>query len=652
MELTRLKLVFMGLALILASSLMAQKQLARKAGFTQPTVATECFDALPAAPVNPVAVNPVNIEFPVSFRSGMEFPIGTTVYDLQSNNSVDDRTSRGPDGSLMAVWTMGFDDAGGYPDRGTGYNRATDGTWGDPPAQRLEASTRIGWPSHVVTESGTEVIISHSSADKLHVVRREAGSNSWEESDIPSGIYAENGGPGLLWPRATASGEVVHVLAITQPIANGGAEYEGVDGHPLYYRSSDGGATWDMVDVILPGLDNTALVDNSGDAYAIDSRGETVAVGFFNNWSDQILMKSTDGGATWNKTIMHDFPLELYVQDEGYSVEDLPPYEEDNPAISNGANASHSDSLAILTSDECGAIVVNYDGTVHAFWGRMFVTDGDLTDGNTSFYPTISGLMYWNESFGPDSSRLLTDVLDLNGNDTLDIDSGDNIAAYEASLTSQPSAGVDAQGNIYLAYASVMEGERYLNIEDNQQYRHVYIMASPDGGETWTDPYEVIHEEVVFEPDLVDFVEAVFPAMASDVGGTIDLTYQGDFRPGLSQRGDNDIAETNFINHVPLTPEEIGLVKTEEVVHADFFQLNVQPNPASNEAIVSFELENKARFTLSLHNLMGQKVADLAGAQGFGHNQLRFDVSHLQPGAYIVRLQADDKVAATKLMVQ
>ena len=641
MELTRLKLFLMGLALVFASAVSAQKQLARKAGLNTPALATPCFDALPALSQAPPAVNPVNVQFPVSFRSGREFPIGTTIYDLQSNNSVDDRTSRGADGSLMAVWTMGFDDLGGYPDRGTGYNRATAGAWGDQPTQRLEASTRIGWPSHVVTESGTEVVISHSSADKLHVVRRTAGGNGWEESDIPSGVYAENGGPGLLWPRATASGEVIHVLAITQPIANGGAEYEGVDGHPLYFRSSDGGATWDMVDVIIPGLDNTTLVANSGDSYAIDARGETVAVGFFNNWNDQMLMKSTDGGASWSKTVMHDFPLDLYVQDQGYSMEDLPPYDPDQP-----------DSLAILTSDECGAVLVDHNGMAHAFWGRMYILDDDLTDGNTSFFPGTSGLYYWNETFGPDSSRLITDVIDLNGNDTLDIETADNIASYEASLTSQPSAGIDANGNIYLAYAGVMEGERYLNIEDNQHYRHVYVMASPDGGETWTDPYDIINEEVAIEPDLVDFVEAVFPAMATNLGETIELTYQGDFRPGMSERGDMDIAETNYINYVPLTPEQVGLVKTVEVAPAGFFQLALQPNPAGSEVMASFDLKSPTPFTLSLHNLMGQKVADLAGAQGFGHNQLRFDVSHLQPGAYIVRLQADDKVAATKLMVQ
>ncbi|MCB0586007.1 MAG: T9SS type A sorting domain-containing protein [Phaeodactylibacter sp.] len=641
MKLTRLKIMLMSLAFILSGSVMAQKRLARKAALNTPVIASECLDALPVLPDDPVAVHPLNVQMPVSFRSGTEYPVGTTIYDLQSNNSVDDRTSRGPDGSLMAIWTMGFDNAGGYSDRGTGYNRTTDGAWGDQPTQRLEASTRIGWPSHVVTESGTEVIISHSSANHLHVVRREAGSSTWEEFDIPSAIYPEDGGPGLLWPRATVSGEVVHVLCITQPIANGGAEYEGVDGHPLYYRSSDGGATWDKVDVILPGLDNTALVANSGDSYAVDARGDNVAIGFFNNWSDQILMKSTDGGENWTKTIMHDFPLELYVQDSGYSFEDLPPYDPDQP-----------DSLAILTSDECGAVVLDHQGMAHVFWGRMYIMDDDLTDGNTSFFPGTSGLHYWNETFGPDSSRVITDVIDLNGNDTLDINSVDEIASYEASLSSQPSAGVDAQGNIYLAYASVMEGEQYLNTDDNQHYRHVYIMASADNGETWTDPYDIINEDVVVEPDLVDYVEAVFPAMASDVSGTIDLTYQGDFRPGMSVRGDMDIAETNFINHVPLTPEQIGLVKTEEAVEPGFFQLEVLPNPATSEVITRFTLKRNAPYTLGLYNMMGQNVAGGADARGEMQNELRFDVSNLPKGIYFIRLQAEDKVAVTKLMVQ
>ena len=602
--------------------------------------AEKCVDPFPDAPVDPTSVNPVNVQIPVSFRSGTEYPIGSTTYDLQSNNSVDDRISRGPNGEIYGAWTMSLTQD--YGDRGSGYNKTTDGAWGDQPTARVE-SVRIGWPSHVVTASGTEMLISHAGAPAVHVARREAGSDTWSEYDIPSDILPGNGGPGILWPRATASGENVHVIAISYPIANGGSEYAGVDGHPLYYRSTDGGVTWDKVDIILPGLDSTSINSGTADGYAIDSRGNTVAVLFTEGWSDVILMKSEDNGETWTKTVLNDFPLDRYVIDAGYTYEDLPPFDE---------AAGQPDSLAILSNDEAGAVIIDNDGMVHAFWGRMWVQDDDLTDGNWTFYPGTGGIAYWNETFGPDSIRTIADVEDLNGNDTLDIASIDNIANYGVSLTSHPSAGIDAYGNIYLAYSAVMEGDAFFNLEDNQHYRHIYLTASPDGGATWTAPYDIINEDIVLEPDLIAFTEAVFPALARDVGENVELIYQQDFRPGLAVQGDMDPYEVNFINFVSVPLVDLGIVRTEEPVQPEFFQLEVQPNPARDEAWASFELERNARYTLSLHNLMGRKVADVDTDDAFGHSLQRIDLSGLPAGLYLVRLQAEDKVAVAKVMVQ
>ncbi|MCO6491074.1 MAG: T9SS type A sorting domain-containing protein [Phaeodactylibacter sp.] len=656
MKLTRLLTMVAIFAMASSVTVFGQSKL-KRSSLMKPATAERCVEPFLDVPADAVTANPVDVQMPVSFRAGSEFPIGATTYDLQSNNSVDDRISRSSGGELHGTWTFSLNGDVAAPDRGSGYNSTTGGVWGDQPIQRVE-SVRIGWPSHVVTESGTECLISHVGAPAVHVARRTAGSATWSEADIPSNILPANGGVGILWPRATASGENVHVIAISYPIANGGGLYEGVDGHPLYYRSTDGGATWDKVDVILPGLDNTSIVGGTADGYAIDSRGDVVAVAFFEGWSDVILMKSEDNGETWTKTVVHDFPLDLYQLDEVYTVDDLPPYEEDHPAVLNGENADGSDSLAILSNDEAGAVIIDPNGMVHVFWGRMYVTDADFTDGTSNFYPTSSGVMYWNETYGADSSRIIADVVDINGNDTLDI-VGDNVSSYFCSLTGQPNAGVDEFGNIYLAYTNVMEGDRYLAIEDNQYYRHVFVTTSTDGGETWSDPYDAINPDVVFEPDLVDFYEAVFPSVTSNVDtASMDILYQQDFRPGLAVRGDMDPFETSFINHISLSPrEDLGIEfptsgTKEETVQADYFKLEVQPNPARNEALVSFELKNNAQYSLSLLNLMGQKVADIETANGFSANQVRINVGNLNQGVYLLRLQAEDKVAVTKLMVR
>ena len=612
-------------------------KLVRPAALNTPAVKHTCPEILPTAPsvvqVQPAPVRPPSSS-PVAFRANREVLIGFTTYDIQTNNGICNRVSVGPDGRIMGTWIKG-DEPASYPDRGTGYNTNPDGVWGDPPADRIEAATRTGWPNHVVTASGGEFVVAHTGANDLHISRKAAGSSAWEESDIPTQTPS-----GLLWPRAAGSGETVHVLAITTPIDFGASgPYNGVDGHPLYFRSPDGGATWDVVDFAIPGLDSTALAFVGPDVYTINARGETVVVGLFHGFSDIMIFKSTDNGDTWTQFILKDFPIDKYVEDSGYSFEDLPPYDPDQP-----------DSLAILSTDGAGAVAIDHDGMVHAFWGRMYVLDTP-GDGATNYYPGVSGLMYWNESFGPDSSRQITDVVDLNGNDTIDIETGDQISGYNVGLTSFPTAGVDADGNLYLTYLGIMESMDFFNEEDQQFYRHVYVMASQDGGETWTEPYDIINADIVAEPDLVNFVESAFPAMAPDVGETINIVYQADFRPGTAVGQDADEPVENFINFVALPREDL-VSKAEEAVQPEFFQMAVQPNPANNEALVSFELDNNAQYSLSMLDIMGRKVADIETANGFANNQVRVNVSNLTPGVYLLRLQAENKVAVAKLMVQ
>ena len=50
-----------------------------------------------------------------------ESTIGTTYYDLQTNKALSNRFYLYADGTMGAVWTMGFQSSD-FPDRGTGYN--------------------------------------------------------------------------------------------------------------------------------------------------------------------------------------------------------------------------------------------------------------------------------------------------------------------------------------------------------------------------------------------------------------------------------------------------------------------------------------------------------------------------------------------------
>ena len=163
---------------------------------------------------------------------------------------------------------------------------------------------RSGWPT-LTTASGKEIIISHSTDNNnLQVLtRNNINTGPWTQQAVPNNLT--NGY--LVWNRATIGGqnrEYVHMIAVTAPTVFGNAAFNGLDGALLYYRSPDGGTTWDIVEMQLPTVDSINFNGINGDEYAIDAKGDTVVIAVFNDFEDSFILKSTNNGINWlNKTL-------------------------------------------------------------------------------------------------------------------------------------------------------------------------------------------------------------------------------------------------------------------------------------------------------------------------------------------------------------
>ena len=260
-------------------------------------------------------VNPNPTTSPNSkLASANEVIIGTTTYDLQSNASVQNRIVHHDDGSISAGWTTSQELNTSWSDRGTGYNFFDGTAWGMAPLNRLESS-RGGWPSIIAMGSGKEASITHNT-DNAHINmthRSTVGTGSWTEQNISSlndstGIYRD-----MIWNRSAVGGlnkETIHMIAVTASSNFAGLPFNGLDGALVYYRSQDEGVTWDIQDMQLPGMDTSMFTGMSGDVYTVTAQGETVVVGYFNDWGDSFIVKSTDNGTTWIKTTFLDFPVD------------------------------------------------------------------------------------------------------------------------------------------------------------------------------------------------------------------------------------------------------------------------------------------------------------------------------------------------------
>lgn len=553
--------------------------------------------------------------------------IGYTQYDLQSNAAIDDRIAGGGD-AMSAAWTMSLE-LTPFEDRGTGYNFYDGVAWDEIAYERIE-STRIGWPSIVHTASGREVVVSHPGIDTpLHMAWRDAGTDAvWSEASIPSEIAI-----GKLWPRMAAGGEdgnSLHVICVTTPEGNGGGFVGGQDGALLYYRSQDGGDSWDIIDHVFPELDSTQFFGFGGDTYAIHSRGNTVAFASFNDFSDSFVMISQDNGETWDKELLVDFPVDLYEVDMG-----LPEIGEDYD----------EDGLfqEFFNTDGAGDVHIDGYGQVHVSYGSMYYMDADTIDGTTSYFPGTNGLAYWNESMGPDSAQIIAYSFDYDESGTLDFD---EIALYYIGCAGFPSMATDAAGNMYVTYSAIME-----NFSTGaQNYRHQFVVHSMDGGVTWNT-----EDACDLTPDIdFDGYEAVFGSMATDVvDGKLEIIYQRDFEPGLHVRGDLDPIDINDIVHLRVPTDDLGDCADLEfedwvgvAAEIDPSDIIMYPNPADDR--VELVINRPGAHQIDVWSSTGQRVHSMQTTAMVE----QIETNHWAPGIYLVNISQGDHKVVIRLAVQ
>jgi hypothetical protein len=580
--------------------------------------------------------------------SANEVVIGTTTYDLQSNAAVQNRIVHHDDGTISAGWTTSQQLNASWSDRGTGYNFFDGTNWGANPTTRLESS-RGGWPSILAMGSGKEASITHNT-DNSHInmtYRSTTGTGSWSEQNISSlndstGIYRY-----MIWNRSAVGGlnkETIHMVALTAPTGNGGTTYNGLDGALLYYRSLDEGLTWDIQDMQLPGMDTSMFTGMSGDVYTVTAQGETVVVGYFNDWGDSFIVKSIDNGTTWEKTTFLDFPVDKYAMDDGLDLDGDGTYDQ------------------VYSTDNYGAIVLDATGEAHVFYGIMMYLDDDLTDASSSWFPGINGIGYWNESMGEDvtpatvhagdTSLWYSDMMndnwivqapDLNGDGIVDgVDSTGGYALYYASRASMPNAGISANGEIYLSFSG------YTETADNgsQVFRHLYITKSSDGGSTWKTPVDVT-------PNVswIGMKECVFGSMVPTVDDKIRIVFQMDNEPGLIVRGDEDLVDFNDIVYIEI--DTVGLFGTSVSVNdiKNTTQFTVYPNPANDYTSIAISLDKTEKVILTIVDLLGKEISKEEKVFYSGTTTEMLDVSNFQNGVYFINLQVGNKITTQKLVI-
>jgi len=558
-----------------------------------------------------------------SGRAIEEFEIGNTYYDLQSNTSAPaNRFYRYADGTMAAVWTRGIN-TGGYPDRGTGYNYFNGADWGPAPTTRIETQ-RTGWPTYAPQGTG-ELVLAHHNTAGLVVSRRDTrGSGPWSEYILAGPAAAVD----ISWPRMVSSGtdhSNIHMISMTY------SAYENLDLAMLYYRSIDGGQTWDKQHQILPGMTSDDYVGFSGDTYSwAESKGDTIAFIVCDNWTDMFIMKSPDNGETWDKIMVWEHPYPMW-------------------------NMEPTDTF--YCPDGAAHLAFDRDGKLHVAFGvnRAMMVEGAT---GSSWFPFVDGVGYWNEdmpawtdgdlnALDPDvlfeSGNLVGWMQDLNNNGQIDFVGTDisNIGLYYVSPSSMPQITVDEDNKVFVVYSGLTEGFD----NGSQQYRHIWVRTSPDAGTTWGDFTDLTGDIL----HLLD--ECVFPTIANRTSDQIHLIYQADNEPGLAIRGDEDTPSENVYYQVSVDKSDIVGSGNKPVPSFELSQN--YPNPFTGETMINLTLNQASTVSLEVNDLMGRMVYTLPATKlNAGSNMLKIVSNNLRPGVYTYSVIINGERITRKMMVE
>jgi hypothetical protein len=561
-----------------------------------------------------------------SFTDFTEFDVGITVYDLQTNGCLNRRIHQFDDGSIGAVWMHGLQSTS-FPDRGTGYNYFNGTTWGPMPQERVE-TIKTGWPTYAPVGANGEMIISHDAVDKLIINRRiDKGIGPWQESYL-------SGPPGfekVTWPAVLTTGpdnNHVHLLGVIR---------DGYMGQPQtlgYWRSLDGADTWDIQYEVLEGTGADYYTQTGGDDVAwAQPRANTLAFISASVWHDLYLMKSTDNGDTWEKTVIWEHPYPFY---------------NDNTVCDT-----------FYTVDYSASVALDLDGMAHVAFGITRVRK-DAVGSSYSLYKRVDGIGYWNETMPMFSNDLhalnpygggeLIEDYNLIGW-TQDVDGDGEVTIVDVEyyrshgLSTMPYLVIDDNGIIYLAYSSATE--TFLTQDGTLNYRHIWMRTSFDNGVTWGEFYDLQADNVFHL-----YSECIYPHMADIKSEFMHILYNKDTKPGLAQRDSHEWHENQQV-HIQI-PVQYFIGVSELSKHEASIDVGQNyPNPATGKTTIIVNTPAPAELSFTIRNITGQLVYAAPVRQVFpGTHQFSFNASSFQSGVYFYTVDDGIQAITKKMIVQ
>lgn len=444
--------------------------------------------------------------------------IGTTTYDFQTYSGNHNRVVAYTDGKVTAGWLGSDGFAAAFNDRGMFTNYFNGSTWGAFPSTRAE--DKKSYDGDLLRVMDHEVIVTDETSTIMVHRNSAVGATDWTQTagsqDI-DGYY-----PVSFCPAGTDDIYVVAAKKNTQESL-------------MFNRSDDGGETWAIAEYALPFAEEAYGIDFIAAAcYQVVAKGDDVYVLYGANFCDMILMHSASKGAagTWTTQVLLNFPIDNFNGEAGETSD----FDGDG------------DKDTIASSDGKLEMIIEDDGTIHVFSGRMRIYD-PTTAAGYYYVPKTDGIWYWKTDMA--SAIMLDAFVDWNNADGMNNPYGgigtDFTAYGSEGVTSFPTAAWDpVTDEVFLMYMMPVE---YQNTPGNQTRYDIFGMYSTDDGTTWSDPVNLTYTTHL---DKENAYPSAYPRV---VDGIIHVIWQQDSEPGTALDTPADDIITSNILYAPWTAE-------------------------------------------------------------------------------------------------
>ena len=553
-------------------------------------------------------------------------------YDWQSNDGARTWTHVWPDGKVNFAFTVATQSD--FSDRGTAigtYDSAND-EW-IPSGGRIE-NEKTGFGT-IAQYGENGIIVAAHTATECCVYIIPDKDNYTPGTIARAGTLDPTNDP--TWPNVMTSGEnrdIIHVVALGYS-----------DNQVYYFRSQDGGATWDKENVVLPFMDDEYCVEWTSNSYYWMETTEDNCLALVLNdaWADGMVLYSYDNGETWERKVFFSHP---------------------NP---HGDFTDWWYFYPRWTSaqwDHLGRLQVAYE---------FNATTGDYTSG--SYYPAVGGVAFWSETmpYRGDGSNPSAIPGNLTPGEPFVMDSAYTYTDLYASWWLWSDASHEMWPE-YMGYLTTLDDNNqwedpytaeYFNIEDRSlhgsynsgccawavlcpvpnstdlvavwcamdenhmdgsgnYYYKLFGSYSADNGLTWSNQ---VHLTGLYELEY-DYMECSYP-QAVVLGDQLIVAVQMDDETGTYVQSDDGDGSNNYYQGFTFNLNEVFPevgVNVPEIGHNT--NMVIFPNPATDRLKVT--LNQSAEIVI--YNIMGQVVATKDGKAG----ENTIELNNLSNGVYFV----------------